>query len=379
MKGAWSEWKEAIFKACLVVFSVLLFLFFDGREFWFTQIQPQLTNMLSNQKTELNSAPVVSEQKFKQPSSVQSTNGDTFDHQTSLRQFGRCVSQQAEGIKYRVENGIYTWVDERGITNYSDKKPSSAAKHYQPERNRALDFFDLNISGPNITEKFKNTLSAKLNAVFRGYTSIVGLDAMQKVTLRIKVLPNRREYERVVKSYGGNPKGNVGLYLGRYNLALVEQRNHHATMQTAVHEAVHAINQAVIGYTPRWLNEGLAGYFQTVKVMMQIGTVAPNQARLHRGYIKGRVLSPYELINAESKWKSYNSELMYKSSWATIHFMMSTTNGRLSLKKLMLQEQTERCRALSNRESQALLRAHYPNIVDRFASFIQSPVEPQRL
>lgn len=379
MKMGWSKWRETIFKTSLVLISVLLFLFFDGREFWLTQIQPQLTHVISNKKAEVDNPPVAPEQRFKKPSLARLTNSDTCDHQANLRRFGRCKSKPTAGIKYRVENGIYTWVDEKGITNYSDKKPDSSALSYQPKRNQVIDFFELNISGTHITNQFKNVLSTKLNAVFRGYTSIVGLDAMQKVTLTIKVLPNRREYEQAVRSYGGDPKGSVGIYFGRHNLALVEQRSQYATMQTAVHEAVHAINQAVIGYSPRWLNEGLAGYFQTIKVNMQVGTVYPNSARLDSGYIKGNILPPYDLINAESDWKSYNTDLMYKSSWAAIHFLMSTAKGRQSLKTLMLYEQIERCRSLNHQESSKLLAEHFPNLHDRFLRFVQSPVEPHRL
>ncbi|KZN56851.1 hypothetical protein N474_09530 [Pseudoalteromonas luteoviolacea CPMOR-2] len=375
-------WKGSIFKACLVVFSALLYLFFDGRQFWVAEVQPYLSQQNDRplkQKADDDSFRTTSHLRPTKEQVHHSKHQLGVDHQHTLRRFGRCEPSNSERVKYRVERGIYTWVDSNGVTNYSDKKPAGGAKTYQPRSSRVLDYFDLEISGPTISHQFKNTLSSRLNAIFRGYTSIVGLKAMRKVTLRIQVLPSRRRYERAVKTYGGDPTGTVGVYFGIKNTAFVEQTSYEGTMQTAIHEAVHAINQAVIGFSPRWLNEGLAEYFETVEVSMQVGKVKPTNHISRSGYIRGQVLRPSQLIGAEDTWQSSDPVTMYRSSWAFVHFLMSSKSGKQSLKALMLSEQKEPCSSLDYANVKRVLNGTYPNMKSAYAMFLNSQARSQRL
>ncbi|MCF2856151.1 DUF1570 domain-containing protein [Pseudoalteromonas sp. SMS1] len=375
-------WIGPIFKACLVVFSALLYLFFDGRQFWITEVHTHFSQE-NDQPSAQDTSEVPAHTKVRvraSKSPIHHAERQTgVDHQHTLRRFGQCQPHSGERVKYRVEQGIYTWVDSNGVTNYSDQKPARGAKTYQPRSSRVLDYFDLNISGQTISNPFKNTLSARLNAIFRGYTSIVGLEAMRKVTLRIQVLPSRRLYERAVKAYGGDPTGTAGVYFGVKNTAFVEQTSDEATMQTAIHEAVHAINQAVIGFSPRWLNEGLAEYFETVEVSMQVGEVKPNNHITRNGYIKGHVLRPSQLIGAEDTWQTSDPATLYRSSWAFVHFLMSSKSGKQSLKALMLEEQKMPCSSLDYANVHRVLSGSYPNIQGAYATFLNREAKPQRL
>ncbi|WP_081310500.1 DUF1570 domain-containing protein [Pseudoalteromonas luteoviolacea] len=382
MKHSRNTWTGPIFKACLVVFSALLYLFFDGRQFWLEEVKPYLSqqaNTASKPDSQTDSSYTKVQSRTPQKQADQYTHQARGDHQHALRRFGRCQPHVGERVKYRVEQGIYTWVDSNGVTNYSDQKPARGAKTYQPRSSRVLDYFDLEISGQTISNQFKNTLSSRLNAIFRGYTGIVGLKAMRKVTLRIQVLPSRGLYERTVKAYGGEPSGTAGVYFGTKNTAFVEQTSYEATMQTAIHEAVHAINQAVIGFSPRWLNEGLAEYFETVEVSMQVGEVKPNNHIAKSGYIKGQVLRPSQLIGAEDTWQSSDPATLYRSSWAFVHFLMSSSHGKQSLKALMLQEQKEPCSSLDYANVKRVLNGSYPNMQSAYAMFLNAQAKPQRL
>ncbi|KZN69211.1 DUF4124 domain-containing protein [Pseudoalteromonas luteoviolacea] len=382
MKNSESTWTGPIFKACLVVFSALLYLFFDGQQFWVAEEQPYLSqesDTSSEHSSRVGSSYTTGHAGPTKRQASQPKHRPDADHQDVLRRFGRCQPHSGESVKYRVEQGIYTWVDSNGVINYSDQKPSRNAKTYQPRSSRVLDYFDLEISGQTISTQFKNTLSARLNAIFRGYTSIVGLKAMRKVTLRIQILPSRRLYERTVKAYGGAPSGTAGVYFGTKNTAYVEQTSYEATMQTAIHEAVHAINQAVIGFSPRWLNEGLAEYFETVEISMQVGKVTPSNHITKSGYIKGQVLRPSQLIGAEDTWQTSDPVLLYRSSWAFVHFLMSTSSGKQSLKALMLQEQKEPCSSLDYANVKRVLNGSYPNMQSAYTMFLNREAKSQRL
>ncbi|AOT10443.1 DUF1570 domain-containing protein [Pseudoalteromonas luteoviolacea] len=371
-----NTWMGAISMACVISLSVFLYLFFDGRQFWFS-------DLLSNASQD---TVVDSSVQTKKTDQTQATNTKphkkpyrTVEHLDALRHFGLCQTHVGTKVKYRLENGIYTWVDSKGIRNYSDKKPSQGAETYQPRSGRTLDYFELEISGEAISNQFRNKLKTKLKSVFRGYTSILGLSAMRKVKLKIVVLPSRAAYERTVKSFGGDPSGNVGVYFGIRNTALLEQRSYQQTMRTAIHEAVHAINQAVIGFSPRWLNEGLAEYFESIDVSMQVGKVSSFEHVSRKGFLQGQVMSPLQLFGAEAQWRAFKPDILYRSSWAFMHFLMSSDKGRMGLKQLMLLEQSEPCSSLGSDKVLSVFTNHYPALGQTFLSFISRGIKPHRL
>ncbi|ESP94558.1 DUF1570 domain-containing protein [Pseudoalteromonas luteoviolacea] len=373
-------WKDPINKVCIIALSISLYLFFDDRQFWFFQASSEFANDSNKPRdteAELSVVGVDIQSELNGKDSVKLR--EIADHQTNLRRYGRCQPPLGGSIKYRIENGIYTWVDSKGITNYSDQKPKHHAALYQPKNSRVLDYFELRIKGKTVTHSFKNALITRLNAIFRSYTSVIGLQAMRKVTLNIEVLPNRREYERVVKSYGGDGTNTTGIYFGNKNTALVVQRSYEQTMQTAVHEAVHAINQAVIGYSPRWLNEGLAEYFETVEVKMHHAKIKPQYFLNKQGHIGGKVVAPLELLNAEHLWSTENAEPFYKSSWAFVHFLMSSNSGRQTLKDILLQEQSEPCSSLTANQLKGIMTNNQPNLAAAFQKYLNLPIKTQRL
>ncbi|MDK1287751.1 DUF1570 domain-containing protein [Pseudoalteromonas umbrosa] len=371
-----STWKGVILKACAVFLPVLLYLFFDGRQFWLidslssaaqdTAADGALQTTSSVQIQSANPKPDI-------------TRHSPVAHLDNLRRFGSCQTDIGRVVTYRQENGIYTWIDSKGVRNYSDKKPNQDAAIYQPRSGRALDYFELHISGEVISNQFRSKLRTKLKSVFRGYTAILGLSAMRKVKLKIIVLPSRGAYERAVKSFGGDPTGNVGVYFGIRNTALIEQRSYDATMRTAVHEAVHAINHAVMGFSPRWLNEGLAEYFEFIDVSMQVGIVSSSEHISRNGLLQGQIMSPLQLIEAEAKWRSFKPDTLYRSSWAFVHFLMSSDTGKMSLKQLMLQEQSEPCEILDSTQVRSIFNNYYPALNHTFSSFINRDIKPHRL
>ncbi|MBQ4834962.1 DUF1570 domain-containing protein [Pseudoalteromonas luteoviolacea] len=373
-------WKDPINKICIIVLSISLYLFFDDRQFWFFQASSEFANDSNKPRdteAELSVVDVDIQSELNGKNTVKLR--EIVDHQTNLRRFGRCEPTLGESIKYRVENGIYTWVDSKGITNYSDQKPKHHAALYQPKSNRVLDYFELTITGKTVTHSFKNALIARLNAIFRSYTRVIGLKAMRKVTLSIEVLPNRHEYERVVKSYGGVGANTAGIYFGNKNKALIVQRSYEETMRTAVHEALHAINQAVIGYSPRWLNEGLAEYFEAIQVNMQHAKIKPQYFLDKHGRIRGNIVTPLNLVSAEHLWKTERAESLYKSSWAFVHFLMSSNSGRQTLKDILLQEQSEPCSSLSAKQLKGILASKQPKLVAAFQTYLNLPIKTQRL
>ncbi|MFP3426449.1 DUF1570 domain-containing protein [Pseudoalteromonas sp. SIMBA_162] len=176
-----------------------------------------------------------------------------------------------------------------------------------------------------------------------------------------------------IKQRGGDPRNSVGMYFHASNSAFIEYRNTQNAMSTAVHEAVHAINKAVLGYTPRWLNEGFAEYFEIIKNHMQTGIVEPNNSWTINNKLAKGVFNISRLIGSEESWKQNNTSKLYASSWATIYFLMDSSQGRILLKNIMLAEQESPCNKLQPKQLKNMLYSQFPNFSKVYAQWLKTP------
>jgi hypothetical protein len=323
----------------LVVISVFLTWFFSDKQFWFS----------SRFKSPDVNGPVKMTESHVSSKSVTAKDNVTPAYTHNIHDIFNlnCRKDNLGVIRYEQIEGVYTWIDERGIKNYSDQKPNSNAELYRTSNSNALDFFELNLHAPGLSSEFKNKLSSNLRAVFRAYTSLIGLNAMRKVKLNLHILPNRRAYNRMVKSVGGNPQGTSGVYFGSKNTAYIEYSTFERTINVAIHEAVHAINEAIIGDTPKWLNEGLAEYFEYTSANMQASIVEPNKSWVSsKKMLYKKVVQPYQLVHGSPHWRRSTYSKMYRSSWVLVHFLASNSTRKQALKKYLHAEQKDKCNIL---------------------------------
>ncbi|MBQ4864727.1 DUF1570 domain-containing protein [Pseudoalteromonas sp. MMG013] len=363
------RWTRFIMITVLVITSISLSYFFSNRQFWFSSLhtQPAVTEPTK-----------ISEFHVSQPSVILSKES-TYIHNNHKMFRKSCEKADLGAVKYEQVDGIYTWVDERGIKNFSDKKPHSAAELYQTTKNNTLDYFELNVQAGGLPVRFKNQLSANLRAVFRAYATLVGLKVMRKVKLNLHILPNTRAYNHEVKSLGGDPTGTTGVYFGSKNTAYIKYSTFEHTIKVAVHEAVHAINEAVIGDTPQWFNEGLAEYFEYTHVHMQASIIEPNKSWVSlNGRLLKSVIQPRKLVHTSSHWRKSNYAQMYRSSWAFVYFLTSDDTRKSLLRKYLLAEQSNKCDTLGNDQVWTYLTARQGNLEQAFVHFTKSKLTAHR-
>ncbi|MDK1309821.1 DUF4124 domain-containing protein [Pseudoalteromonas ardens] len=290
----------------------------------------------------------------------------------------RCNSASLGTVKTQSADGIYTWQDDRGITHFSDRPAQQGASEYQFKSNHALDYFDLELDYGVLGLAFRNRLEARLNAVFRTYTGIIGLGAMRKVKLRIVIANNRRAYKKMLDVLGSSAAGNQGIYKTAHNIAVVEFRSEAQAMRTAIHEAVHAINQAVLGNTPRWFNEGTAEYFEYIETSMNLSQLKPNGAWVRNDYLAGELLHPNSLFEAAGSWRGKAQSRMYRSSWAFVYYLMSSQRGRSQLKHYMHLEQENPCDLVSFTQIQFIFETRKRQFDNSYAQVIQQKLTAHR-
>ncbi|WP_052713003.1 DUF4124 domain-containing protein [Pseudoalteromonas rubra] len=290
----------------------------------------------------------------------------------------RCNGAALGKVKIQSADGIYTWQDDRGITHFGDRPPQQGATEYQFKSNQALDYFDLELDYGALSHDFRNRLEARLNAVFRTYTGIVGLEAMRKVKLRIVIANNRRAYRKMLEVLGSSAAGNQGIYKAAHNIAVVEYRNEAQAMRTAIHEAVHAINQAVLGNTPRWFNEGAAEYFEYIETSMNLSQLKPNGAWVRNNYLVGSLVHPDGLFEAAGSWKGKSQSLIYRSSWGFVYYLMSSQHGRAQLKHYMRLEQKNPCDLLGFAQVQSIFETRESRFTNSYAQITRQKLTEHR-
>lgn len=290
-----------------------------------------------------------------------------------------CKAKPAVGnVALQQTKGVYAWVDEKGVKTFSDVKPNHMANQIVVTSKDALDFFDLNVFTPNQNYLLRNQIESRLYAVFRSYSAMLGIKNMQRVQLEIEVVATREQYQTIYRSLGYEPKNSVGFYDPNSFKAYVLYQGEQQTIKTAIHEAVHVINHTLLGQTPRWLNEGLAEYFEEIRTQMQFAEVAANSQWTDDGYIRDEVIAPNRLLEQLNNRNYDDVSLFYRSSWSLVHFLMNN-QYQSKMKALLLAEQVDPCSILSKSAVANILGLSDPRFSDQYQTFTQSNVQPHRL
>ncbi|WP_105265108.1 DUF1570 domain-containing protein [Pseudoalteromonas sp. T1lg76] len=304
--------------------------------------------------------------------SVVATKGNKHN----LGQRFTCTDTSLGELKVQQFQGIYTWTDSQGVRHVSDQKPDFEVQQYRYEGADVMDYFALELIAPSMNSEFRARLESTLNGVFKAYSQVVGREAMRKVDLRLHVLPTRSSYLAAIRRAGSTSSNSVGSYFGRSNEAYIEYRGDVQTMRTAIHEAVHAINHAVLGNTPSWLNEGLAEYFEHTEIELQLVMVHPNPSWVRDGWLQQSVYSPGHLWQAEALWQNDgDSSKLYRSSWAFISYLLHNPEGRKAFKRVVRAQVAQRCQKLSAQQVQGLVPV---NIRQGFSRWQQGELSGHR-
>jgi hypothetical protein len=93
--------------------------------------------------------------------------------------------------------------------------------------------------------------------------------------------------------------------------------------EVVAHELTHTISQTVIPKQPRWFAEGLAKYFETIKIDRGKGTIDLGRAPTYRGdpIVISRLLPFRELVACEDLTCATPS--FYATAWALFTYLMN--------------------------------------------------------
>lgn len=167
--------------------------------------------------------------------------------------------------------------------------------------------------------------------------------------LVVHLFCSEAEYRAYGASTGSDASSDTGYYsLQRNEMVVYSKYGLAQSLQTIYHEASHALLRSQPGPYPKWLNEGLAEYFEG-GVPQQDGQllIMPQrlkESRIQRLFKAGQLpgLQAY-LSQSDKVWQAANSPEPLSSTigWSLVYFLMESESGRQTLQSLVKLHRSE--------------------------------------
>lgn len=232
--------------------------------------------------------------------------------------------------------GIVKWTDDQGITHYEDfhsaKPPAGLEVVARFPGTREYFFLNIESDSGALPAKFRATITAKAVWIYEYYRALLDERYLSRASVNLVVYKNRSGYEAVRDQYVGRGAEDVpGFYIVSGNRAeILYQENDEQTLKVMVHEVVHVINNQLFGQMPRWLNEGLATYMDSLERDQQ----RPSTARERLRVIKRQVglplldkVSVRQLLSVEKNpWGPRQRTLYYPFSQLLTTYLLQPEN-----------------------------------------------------
>ncbi len=252
------------------------------------------------------------------------------------------------------------------IDSFQVNRPSSVEPpNVQCKRPEKLvltnQYFQLNTNLNAKSDSFTLELKKKLNTAFQHIERSLNTELNQTVLLTMLFSSTRADYEDLARKYRREPEGTQGMYISYHNVSLIDVKNYEQGIKVGVHEAIHALNYTYFGYTLRFINEGMAEYYQAISENGDIQLFDFTWLK-HRQYPE----QISTILFSKTDWHGVKTHELYQQSKALFYFLMSNENGRQVLWAILAKEMEDPCTVLSEDDIEQLLFEVYPNHQQEF-------------
>lgn len=288
--------------------------------------------------TELTSSSAQNDQKISKIEELSRQAGLSAQHLTPT-QFG-CDGLADKPLREIHAGGIVKWTDDEGIIHYEDYQGDHAPEGLQvvtrfPD---TKDYFslDIRVASGGLPAGFRSSINQKAVWIYEFYRSLLDDNRLSRAEVHLVIHNRVLDYEQVRDQYVGHGAEEVpGFYIVSRNRAeILRQGSDVLTMKVMVHEVVHIINNQLFGQLPRWLNEGLATYIESLNTDQQ----RPSTAKERLGVIKKQVGLPLlgkvdirQLLATEKQpWPLEKRADYYQFSQLLTTFLLQPENRNFS-------------------------------------------------
>lgn len=185
-----------------------------------------------------------------------------------------------------------------------------------------------------------------LNALRQVYHDTLGYARAPEVRLKGRYFCSESAYEAYKQRLGASSVSGTGFFSPHHQEIVVMSRAPHQGRQTLMHEASHALLRSQKAAYSKWLNEGLAEYFEGASWDDHTGfKIQPQQVkdnRIKSLYRKGQLpaLTAY-LKLSDGQWQSMQSPVPVASTiaWSLVYFLMETPEHHGVIRALIADQQ----------------------------------------
>lgn len=242
---------------------------------------------------------------------------------------------------------VYRWKDANGRIHYSDTKPHN--NEYQIQGIKTTKASRLNVDlilhGLTLNADIENKIKLSVVKIHEVYTSVLGLNLGKIPPVKIRLFNRRAEFQEFYSKFANGSRSDQvsGFYTSRTGeIVLYKNRTIDRTLEVITHEASHLLlSYAYNNKVPTWLNEGLAEYFELIRLQGLSVGVPPNRysdQKIKALFNANRLLplNTYFKRNGNA-WYLANSSskgLYYAQAWSLVYFLMSSQEGKKIIKEM---------------------------------------------
>lgn len=254
-----------------------------------------------------------------------------------------------QGAGLALASGVYQWRDEQGRLHFGDRPPETEAAEDLSARYDYRLPFELIIEGRDyaLPVALRQKMEVHVKKIFTIYQQALNIE-YQAEQFRIVIYGSETEFRRYQKRVAPVLENAAGFYSGANNqITTWALPNERVLLGLIVHECSHAISASGGHQVATWLNEGLASYFEGIRVAGLSAEVPlprhwPVLLRRHRFDQRTGALA--SLIRApHSQWYAANGpdNLSYVASASLVWFLLDSEAGRTLLSRLLRTPQTD--------------------------------------
>ncbi|WP_414430249.1 DUF4124 domain-containing protein [Alcanivorax sp. IL3] len=251
---------------------------------------------------------------------------------------------------------IFQWRDDNGKLHFGDRPPEQVdSKKVTPKTSPIMQELEIILLRQDFTLPdglHENTLQAIRN-IYRRYRNDFGLDLHGTAQVNLYLFEQQADFRQwMVDRIGSSNPNYGGVFIPSSNeVAVWRWGDDQDVAQTVLHESSHVLLHQLSPASPVWLHEGLAQYFQTLKIQpdgrLKVSALPDAQARIQQWIDEGRLITLRQYLSlGDAQWQRMAHELdaiPYTVAWATTAFLMSKPVGRSTLRQLLQElEKTDR-------------------------------------